>query len=171
MQIQPFDPRHFQALVRAMHELDQHYCGEQGASEKELESSLRQGLMGPDSSVQIVLALDGDEIAALATYTLLYPAPQQGGQLFMKDLFVRQRWRAQGLGEQLMRYLAAYAVQKNCIRFDWTTESGNAGAMSFYQRLGAEHVTEKVYYRLTGQALRALAGEPAHAPSASNSPA
>ncbi|MCV2348772.1 GNAT family N-acetyltransferase [Paucibacter sp. Y2R2-4] len=127
--------------------------------------------MAADAGVQIVVAQDGDEVAALATFSLLYPARQQRGQLIMMDLFARQRWRSRGLGEQLMRYLAAYALQRNCIRFDWTTESSNTGAMSFYQRLGAEHVTEKVYYRLTGQALQALAGEPAQTPGSSNSPA
>ena len=157
MRFQPFDESLFPALVRAMHELDQHYFGARGASAEALSQSLKQGLLGADSGVQVLVALDGAEIAGLAPYSLLYPAPQQGGQLFMKDLFVRQAWRGQGLGEQLMRRLAAYAVEKNCVRFDWTTESGNQGAMAFYERLGAQAVTEKVYYRLSGAELQALA--------------
>ncbi|MEJ6005161.1 GNAT family N-acetyltransferase [Paucibacter sp. AS339] len=164
MHIQAFDQSLFPALVQAMHELDQHYFGAQGASIEALTLSLQRGLLGADSGVRIVVALDGDEIAALATYTLLYPAPQQRGQLFMKDLFVRQRWRSQGLGEQLMRYLAAYAVQKDCLRFDWTAENGNTGAMAFYERLGAEHVTEKVYYRISGEALLNLGGKATSSP-------
>jgi GNAT superfamily N-acetyltransferase len=75
----------------------------------------------------------------------------------MKDLFVRQRWRSKGVGERIMQFLAVYAVSLNCARFDWTTENTNAGAMAFYKRLGAEQVTQKVYYRLTGAALEALA--------------
>jgi ribosomal protein S18 acetylase RimI-like enzyme len=63
-----------------------------------------------------------------------------------------------------MQFLAAHAVKLNCVRFDWTTEETNPGAMAFYARLGAERVKEKVYYRLTGSALLALAtgGLPGH---------
>jgi ribosomal protein S18 acetylase RimI-like enzyme len=75
----------------------------------------------------------------------------------MKDLFVRKNWRGRGVGEQVMQFLASHAVSLNCVRFDWTTENTNTGAMAFYNSLGAEHVKQKVYYRLTGGALENLA--------------
>jgi GNAT superfamily N-acetyltransferase len=75
----------------------------------------------------------------------------------MKDLYVRQQWRSKGVGELLMKHLAAYAVEQRCVRFDWTTETNNKGAVMFYERLGAVAVAEKVYYRLTGTALQKLA--------------
>jgi GNAT superfamily N-acetyltransferase len=157
VRIQFFEPQHFQSLVDAMHELDQHYFGHGGATRQDVAASIEQGLLGPSSGVKVVLAMDKGEVAGLATISLLFPAPEQRGQLFMKDLFVRARWRSKGVGERFMQFLAAHAVSLNCVRFDWTTENTNAGAMAFYARLGAEHVSQKVYYRLTGQALNALA--------------
>jgi ribosomal protein S18 acetylase RimI-like enzyme len=157
LRIQPYAGRYFAALAEAMVELDRHYFGERGAGLAEVEASLRAGMLGPDSGVRVLLAIDGDAVAGLATFTLLYPAPEQRGQLFMKDLFVRERWRGRGVGERLMRHLAAHAVARGCVRFDWTTENTNAGAMAFYERLGATPVRQKVYYRLTGADLQALA--------------
>ncbi|NJN36152.1 MAG: GNAT family N-acetyltransferase [Nitrospiraceae bacterium] len=158
MHLQLFEPQYFGALVAAVAELERHYFGAAAVEPSAIESSLRSGMLSEDSGVQVLLALDGSEVAGFATFSLLYPAPEQRAQLFMKDLFVRQQWRSTGLGEKLMKHLAAFAVQKNCIRFDWTTERTNKGAMSFYERLGALPVAEKVYYRLTGKALESLAG-------------
>jgi GNAT superfamily N-acetyltransferase len=157
VRIQFFEPRYFQSFADAMHELDQHYFGQAGASREAVSASLERGLLGANSGVKVVLAVDEGEVAGLATVSLLFPAPELRGQLFMKDLFVRQNWRGHGVGEQIMQFLAVYAVNLNCVRFDWTTENTNSGAMAFYARLGAEHIRRKVYYRLTGPALEALA--------------
>ena len=75
----------------------------------------------------------------------------------MKDLFTVEEARGLGIGEAIMRYLARYALDRGCGRFDWTTEDGNARAMAFYERLGARRVTDKVYYRLDGDTLAKLA--------------
>jgi predicted acetyltransferase len=161
VQIRSYEPAHFEPLVQALHELEQHYHGDDAPTREAVAASLMTGMLGPRSGVSVLVALDGNEVAGLATYALLYPAPQLGGQLFMKDLFVRQRWRGQGLGERLMRHLAEQALQLGCVRFDWTAEHTNAGALAFYDRLGARRVAEKVYFRLSGDALAALNGLPA----------
>jgi GNAT superfamily N-acetyltransferase len=157
VRIQLYESIYFTALTAAVYELDRHYFGDRGATHKEIESSLKNGMLGPESGVRVLVAIEAEEVAGLATFTLLYPAPEQRGQLFKKDLFVRERWRRRRVGEELMQFLARYAMQHNCVRFDWTTENTNTGAMTFYQRLGAKHVAEKVYYRLTENALHDLA--------------
>jgi GNAT superfamily N-acetyltransferase len=156
VRIQFYEQSLFEPLVAAMHELDEHYFGESAASRDIVAGSLVRGLLSIDSGVKVV-ALDQGMVAGLATVSLLFPAPEQRGQLFMKDLFVCKRWRGLRVGEQVMQFLAAHAVKLNCVRFDWTTEETNPGAMAFYARLGAHRVKEKVYYRLSGSALLALA--------------
>ena len=75
----------------------------------------------------------------------------------MKDLFTVAEARGRGVGKVLMRFLARLAVERGCVRLDWTAETDNAAALSFYDRLGARRVTEKVYYRFDGEALAAFA--------------
>lgn len=157
MDLRLYEPALFAALVDAMHALDHHYFGERAAARAEVERSVATGLLGSDSGVRLAVAVDGHRIAGLATFALLYPAPEQRAQLFMKDLYVCQAWRGRRVGEELMRFLARYAVSKACIRFDWTTEESNDGAIAFYERLGARRVKEKVYYRLTGDEIAGLA--------------
>jgi hypothetical protein len=50
-------------------------------------------------------------------------------------------------------------LERGCTRFDWTAETGNSEALTFYDRLGARRVEEKVYFRFDGEALKALAAK------------
>jgi GNAT superfamily N-acetyltransferase len=152
-----FEHLNTDALVDAFYELSKHYFGESASPREAVRAHVVSAILGPSSGVRVVTALDGGRVAGLATLSLLYPAPQERAQLFMKDLYVCEAWRGQGVGEKIMRFLAQYAVSMNCIRFDWTTERSNQGAMSFYERLGAARVEEKVYYRLEPEAILDLA--------------
>ncbi len=145
------------ALAPVFAELHRHYAGDAAPPLATVAANLRDRVLAPGSGVRVVTARQGGRIAALATVALLYPAPGAQGQLFMKDLYVCDGWRGHGVGEQLMRFLAAQALAEGCVRFDWTTETGNPGAVAFYERLGAQRVQEKIYFRLTGAALQALA--------------
>lgn len=147
----------FDELVQAFVELHRHYVGDAAPAEPVVAANLRERVLAPGSSVRVAVAHDAGRVAGLATFAILYPAPGAQGQLFMKDLFVRAAWRGQGVGERLMQFLAAHALAQGCVRLDWTTETGNPGAIAFYDRLGAARVAEKVYFRLDGDALAAVA--------------
>lgn len=144
-------------LLEAYAELFAHYFGDQAPPRETLRANLLDGVFGAHSGVRVVQVFDAAEVAAFATVSLVYPAPGAKGQLFMKDLFVRARWRGRGVGEALMLWLARHAIEQGCVRFDWTTERTNAGALAFYGRLGAKRVEEKVYFRLAGAELEAFA--------------
>ena len=49
------------------------------------------------------------------------------------------------------------AVERGHSRVDWTADRTDAGLLDFYSGLGALAQHEKVFYRLTGDALAALA--------------
>ena len=144
MRVTFYESPHFEMLVQAMTELEEHYFGDTAAPALAVRESMLKGLLAADSGVQVVVAVDHERIAGVATVSLLYPAPQLKAQLFMKDLYVCKNWRGGGVGAKMMKFLASYAVSKGCVRFDWTTENTNTQAMSFYESLGAARVHEKV---------------------------
>ena len=160
MQVAFFEPTDFDALVVAFQDLGQHYFGSASPGKDAVRSALAEDVLGKASGVSIVVAKDGAQVAGFATISILYPAPGFKGQLFMKDLYVCSAWRGRGIGEQIMRFLAEYALSKGCVRLDWTTEGTNSGAIAFYERLGASRVQEKVYFRLTVPEMQALAAKP-----------
>ena len=56
-----------------------------------------------------------------------------------------------------MVWIAKYAIRHDCVRFDWTAEASNPGAVRFYSALGARRVEEKIYFRFEGGDLLSLA--------------
>lgn len=162
MKVAFYDPSQFDALVDAFHDMGQHYFGPDAPTPEALRATLADEVLGHDSGVKVVVALDQAAVVGFATVSILYPAPGYKGQLFMKDLYTCAAWRGRGVGEEIMRFLAAYSLRKGCVRFDWTTEDTNTGAISFYERLGAKKVQEKVYFRLDVPGIQALAAKVKH---------
>ncbi|WP_074388755.1 GNAT family N-acetyltransferase [Mangrovibacter phragmitis] len=75
----------------------------------------------------------------------------------MKDLFTSAAVRGQGVGKSLMQFIAAFAIEHGCTRFDWTAETTNPKAAEFYLSLGASLIEEKQYFRLDHQRLATFA--------------
>lgn len=146
-------PDDFAGLSALLCECLEHYFGAPDGG----EAAARRLLEGRSGSAECVIAYVGGMPAGFATFAVVYPGPQGRGTLYMKDLFVSSRARSRSLGTLLMHHLAGVACTRDCIRFDWTAESSNPRAIAFYQRLGAEQVTEKVYFRLSGTQLATFA--------------
>lgn len=148
-------------LVDLFHAIDVHYWGAAAPARAAMARHVEEAVL-TFRSCEIALAEREGRAVGLATFAVLYPAPGLGGQLFMKDLFALAAARGQGVGRALMGFLARLAVERGCVRFDWTAETDNPEALGFYDRLGARRVAEKVYYRFEGGALNRLgAGESA----------
>jgi len=78
--------------------------------------------------------------------------------LFLKDIYVAENARFLGVGRALMRGIAREAIAGGYRRVDWTTDGTNRGAQALYDKLGIPRA-DKVFYRLAGEDLRALAEE------------
>ncbi len=81
--------------------------------------------------------------------------------LYLEDLFVRPAFRGLGLGKRLMVGLAQIAVERDCGRFEWSVLDWNTPAIDFYRSLGAVGKDEWTVQRVSGDALRTLAAQPA----------
>ena len=104
------------------------------------------------------LAFADGEVAGLASVAIAHPGIDLERLMFLKDLFVRDGARAQGVGRAVIGFLANYCASKGIDRIDLTTEDWNEGALRFYDRLGAERHGQKIFLRLSGHALKTLAG-------------
>lgn len=122
------------------------------------EAQLRETLFGARRNAEVVIARQGEEVAAFALFFHNYSTFLAKPGLYLEDLYVRQKFRGQGCGEALLRHLAGIAVERGCGRFEWSVLDWNQRAIDFYKSLGAEPMDEWTIYRVTGDALRRLGG-------------
>ena len=123
------------------------------------EDELRRTLFGTHPAAEIVIAYDGAEPAGFALFFQNYSTFLAKPGLYLEDLFVRPSARRRGIGRKLLTYLARLAVERNYGRFEWRVLNWNEPAIRFYRSIGAEPLDDWTEFRVTGDALRALAGK------------
>jgi GNAT superfamily N-acetyltransferase len=74
----------------------------------------------------------------------------------LKELFVRKDSRSGGVGEALLRAVAAQAVAAGAGRLKWDVLSGNRRAEKFYRSLGARRVTKWIPWGMDARQLAVL---------------
>jgi GNAT superfamily N-acetyltransferase len=78
--------------------------------------------------------------------------------IYLEDLFVKPAFRGKGIGKALLAHLAKRAVAEGCARVEWWVLDWNEPSIKFYESLGAIPMEELTVFRLTGDALKRLAG-------------
>lgn len=78
--------------------------------------------------------------------------------LYLEDLYVTPAARGSGAGKALLKRLAQIAVERGCGRFEWAVLDWNRPALDFYRAMGAEAMDEWTVHRVSGEALKQLAG-------------
>lgn len=146
-------PADIYALADIAEEMDRFY----GATEVEpldiRVRQIREALFDAPPSSYALLARDEGKLAGFAAYSFLWPAVGLTRSLYLKELYVIEAARGQGVGKLLMRHLCQIAVEHDCSRLEWTTDRDNVDAQQFYAKLGIPVKESKLFYRIEGDAL------------------
>jgi GNAT superfamily N-acetyltransferase len=127
------------------------------------EADLLRDGFGPNPFYSCLIAeLDGIP-AGFAFYFFNYSTWLGKPSLYLEDLFVHPEFRGLGIGKALLQRVAAIAVEKGCPRLQWEVLDWNTPAIDFYRAMGAEFMDAWRNVRVTGEALRSLAGVSASA--------
>jgi len=148
----PGDVRLILALIRELAEYEK-LAGEVVAT----ETSLLDSLFGKQPPAEVVLAEADGAAAGFALFFTSYSTFLGRPGIYLEDLFVREPFREHGIGRALLTHLAGIAVARGCGRLEWAVLDWNEPAIGFYERLGARPMSDWTTYRLSGDALRALA--------------
>ena len=119
------------------------------------EDLLRDGF-GEQPRFEVLIAEWDEKPVGFALFFTTYSTWEGRPSLYLEDLFVVESARKHGVGRALMAKLAAICVERGYQRLELQVLDWNP-AREFYHRLGMDHMNEWLPYRLSGQALRALA--------------
>jgi GNAT superfamily N-acetyltransferase len=124
------------------------------------EAGLRDALFGATPGAEVLLAYADDRPAGFALFFHNFSTFLGRRGLYLEDLFVKPEFRGLGVGKRLLTALARIAVERGCGRFEWSVLDWNEPAIGFYKRLGARPMEDWTIFRVSGDALAALAAEP-----------
>ena len=141
-------------LVRICHQMEVHYQGAHAIDEETIRQRLTQWFSQNSDSVMLV-AINDKQLVGHAVLCPLFPAGDLSTAWFLKDIFVIDAARGQGVGKQLITACAQETVRRKGTRLDLTVDAGNDGARLLYENLGAQD-TGKRYLRWEGNGLQEL---------------
>ena len=121
------------------------------------EAELGEHLFGATPRAEVLLAEDGDKAVGFALFFHNFSTFLARPGIYLEDLFVVPEARGRGHGKALLSCLAALCVERRCGRLEWAVLDWNQPAIDFYRSLGARRLDDWRVFRLTGDALEALA--------------
>ena len=140
---------HFIRLLARYEKLEQHVVA--------TNDSIREYLFGPHAYAEVVFAEFGGKPVGFALFFPTFSTFVGRPGIYLEDLYVLEDMRGKGIGRQLLSHLAQLAVERGWGRLDWAVLDWNAPAIGFYNKLGAQMLTDWRICRLTGHALETLA--------------
>ena len=140
---------HFIRLLAKYEKLEHHVVA--------TDDAIREYLFGPRAYAEVVFAeLDGKPVGFALFFPTFSTFVGRPG-IYLEDLYVLEEMRGTGIGRQLLSHLARLTIERGWGRLDWAVLDWNEPAIGFYNKLGAQMLTDWRICRLTGAALEALA--------------
>lgn len=125
------------------------------------EDDLRRDGFGPQPKFRALIAEWNGEPAGYACFFDFYSTFEGKSGLFLEDLFVREQFRAKGVGKALLRRVAQIAQKEGCLGMRWEVLDWNSRAIDFYMKLGARFRDDWRTVMLQDEAFLRVAEEPA----------
>ncbi|MFH9128117.1 cyclophane-containing RiPP N-acetyltransferase HaaN [Streptomyces griseoaurantiacus] len=137
------------ALATLIEEIERFYGATAIQPFEERRAQVEEALFSsPPLASALVVEDERGELVGLAAYSFLWPAAGSSHSLFLKELYVRDSLRRQGVGARLMAELRTIAAARpGCSRVEWMTDRNNPGARAFYRSLGFAELDGKIIYR------------------------
>lgn len=154
--IRPAAPGDVPTILRFIRELAA-YEREPDAVEAS-EAMLAAALFGPVPAAEALIAIRGGDAIGFALFFHTFSTWTGRRGLWLEDLYVTPEARGSGAGAALLKALAAIALDRDCARLEWTVLDWNTSAIDFYRAKGALPQDQWTTQRVSGAALRALAG-------------
>lgn len=118
---------------------------------------LAAALFGEPPAAEALIAELAGEPVGFALFHGTFSTWECNTGLWLEDLYVRPEQRRAGVGDALVRRLAAIAVARGATRLEWAALEWNEPALRFYRKLGAEALERWLMHRLEGPDLRRVA--------------
>lgn len=120
-------------------------------------SDLHDSFFGPHAVVHGLLLEHEQKVIGFALYYFNFSSFVGRPGLYIEDLFVLPEYRGTGGGSLLFDAMVKIAHERSCGRMEWSVLDWNQKAIDFYITKGAVAMDGWTVYRMSEQAIAALA--------------
>lgn len=113
------------------------------------EEILRNSLFGRNKYAEVLIAEYDGEPAGQVLFFHNFSTFKGKPGIYIEDLYVKQQYRGKGIGKALLNYINELAKERNCGRVEWVVLNWNKPAINFYEKMGAEPMSEWTTYRIS----------------------
>jgi GNAT superfamily N-acetyltransferase len=109
-------------------------------------------------AAEALLIEDGGEPIGYAIFYVTFSSFECRSGIWLEDVYVKPERRRGGVGRAVMEHLAALALERGHVRFEWCALDWNQSALDFYAGLGARQLDDWTILRLERDGMERLAG-------------
>ena len=117
-------------------------------SDEEAKRRLRQDCLSDKPKFQAAVGIIGGKSVSYVIYFFTYSSFLALPTLFLEDIFIREEYRRQGIGEKMFGYCKQIAKNEGCGRMEFTVLKWNTSAQEFYEKNKAKPLDDWLFYRL-----------------------
>ena len=121
------------------------------------EADIASSLFGPNPRAYAEIAEWDGRPVGFAVWFYNYSTFAGRPGIYLEDLFVEPDLRGKGIGKAMLAHLAGLAVAEGLCMVQWWVLNWNTPSIGFYDSIGAKPKDEWTVYRLSGEAMEALA--------------
>jgi len=107
--------------------------------------TVRRDAFGPAPLFEALIAEADGRPVGYAYFQNFYDSDRAGPGVLLLDLYVDDAARGRGAGRALMAALARMAKTRGAVSMTWGVLDSNAGAIAFYESLGARNVQARIF--------------------------
>lgn len=125
---------------------------------------LHEALFGADPSAEALIAERDGAPVGMALFYRTFSTWECVPGIWLEDIYVLPEHRRSGadgtpgVGESLLRALAALTIERGYTRLEWVALDWNTPALAFYEKQHAELMDDWLMHRLAGRSLQVMAG-------------
>ncbi|MDP9253429.1 MAG: GNAT family N-acetyltransferase [Verrucomicrobiota bacterium] len=116
-----------------------------------------QGFRRSPPDFHCFVAEENNDLVGMLVYYFVPFTDRAKPKLIIKELYVSESHRHEGIGRLLMKTVAEIAAQSNCGVIKWQVAPWNVDGIRFYERLGATINRDWIELEMSEKSFRDLA--------------